>query len=68
MPCRWGLPIDNCAELVSNDFEGEWGGVPACRECYEAHAEGLLTADTLAWWRRRRQLEARAMDALIVRE
>lgn len=67
-PCHWGLPIDTCAVLVPNDYEGEWGGVPACRECYEAHAQGILTADTLAYWRRRMELARRAMDHLIVRE
>ena len=65
---KWGLPIDECAELVPNDYEGEWGSVPACRECYQAHAEGLLTAATLTWWRRRQQLKSRAMCAAFARE
>lgn len=67
-PCQWGLPIDDCGDLVSNDYEGEWGGVPACQRCCEAHAQGILTADNLAYWRRRAELERRALTHLIVRE
>ena len=28
--------------LVSNDYEGEWSGVPCCSECYERHERGEL--------------------------
>ena len=80
-PCRWGLPVFN-ADLVSNDFTGEWGGVPACRECHDAHAAGQLeTFDhcylpvpprpfvwTLEEWKRQRFLAHRALCHLIVRE
>jgi hypothetical protein len=67
-PCRWGLPVGDCGKLVSNDYTGEWGGVPACQQCYQAHAEGLLTERTLVWWRRRMELKRRALEHLIVRE
>lgn len=36
-----GLPMSN-GEFVANDFQGEWGGAPACRECFEAHRDGGL--------------------------
>ena len=39
---QWGLPFDSeTAELVSNDFHGDWGCKPACRECHGKHAKGL---------------------------
>jgi hypothetical protein len=38
---RYGLPVDGeLGEYVENDFVGEWAGVPACKPCYDAHAEG----------------------------
>jgi hypothetical protein len=36
-----GLPVSN-GEIVSNDFHGEWGGVAACEQCFNNHAEGRL--------------------------
>jgi hypothetical protein len=40
-PSHWGVPVDSeTGEIVANDFEGEWGGVPACRECHAAHDSG----------------------------
>ena len=36
-----GLPIFN-GDLMSNDWQGEWGGVPACQGCYDKHERGLL--------------------------
>jgi hypothetical protein len=41
-PSRWGLPVWN-GELVSNDWQGEWGGVPACEACFDLHAAGKLS-------------------------
>lgn len=38
----YGLPINTNAELVSNEYQGEWGGVPSCKECFDKHAAGLL--------------------------
>ena len=35
------LPVFN-GDIVSNDWPGEWGGVPCCESCYAAHAEGRL--------------------------
>ena len=67
-PYRWSLPIGRCAELVPNDYDGDWCGVPACQHCYEAHAQGLLTADNLTYWRRRAELARRALTHLIVRD
>lgn len=61
-PARWGLPIrSDTAELADNDYEGDWGGVPACEACWRAHAEGLLTEASLRWWRQRRRREAEAL-------
>ena len=38
---RWGIPVDsNDGMIVANDFEGEWGGKPACRECWAKHEAG----------------------------
>lgn len=67
-PYKWGLAVNAYAELVANDYEGEWGGVPACQDCYEGHAQGLLTADTMQDWIQRRKLQAIALQHLIVRE
>jgi hypothetical protein len=36
-----GVPIVN-GDLVSNDWPGPWGGVPACEPCYEKHERGEL--------------------------
>lgn len=39
-PNTHGLPFDSeTGELVSNDFAGDWGAKPACRECHDRHAE-----------------------------
>lgn len=38
-PARWGLPVAD-GEVVENDYVGDWGGVPACRACFEIHAAG----------------------------
>ncbi len=38
---RWGVPRHN-GDLVSNDFRGEWGGSPACEQCHDRHATGLI--------------------------
>ncbi|HEY7195540.1 MAG TPA: hypothetical protein VH439_17485 [Gemmatimonadales bacterium] len=37
---RYGLPVDERGQYVENSYEGEWGGVPACHECFDAHAKG----------------------------
>lgn len=36
-PVKYGLPVDVGGDYVPNWYEGEWGGVAACRACYEAH-------------------------------
>jgi hypothetical protein len=50
-PCRFcvdgicdgyhGLPIFN-GDVVSNDWRGDWGGVPCCPDCYQRHADGRM--------------------------
>lgn len=36
---RWGIPVDSeTGEIVANDFQGDWGGKPACFPCWESHA------------------------------
>lgn len=62
-PYRWGLPHDDCGDLVPNEYQGETGNYPCCERCYEAHAQGLLTAGVLREWRRRCELEHRATMA-----
>lgn len=37
-PYKWGLPISEDGQIVPNWWPGEWGGVPACEECYKKHA------------------------------
>lgn len=37
-PVKWGLPVGEGGEVVPDWWEGWWGGVPACKACYEAHA------------------------------
>ena len=45
-PTRWGLPVDSeTAQIVANDFKGEWGGIPACRECWERHEQGEFVGE-----------------------
>jgi hypothetical protein len=39
-----GLPVDDNGDFVDNDFAGEWGGVPACRRCFDVHAAGGVAA------------------------
>ena len=36
-----GLPVFN-GDVVSNDWPGEWAGVPCCEPCYTAHLEGRM--------------------------
>lgn len=36
-----GLPIFN-GDVMSNDWPGEWAGVPACLRCYEKHERGEM--------------------------
>lgn len=36
-----GIPIAN-GEPVSNDYVGEWAGVPACDECFALQEAGKL--------------------------
>jgi hypothetical protein len=32
---KFGIPVDSeSAEIVDNDFEGDWGGIPVCEQCY----------------------------------
>lgn len=51
-----GDPCSNCGEpstgfhalpwfngdLMSNDWPGEWGGLPCCLECFQQHESGKL--------------------------
>lgn len=47
-----GVPIWN-GELVSNDWPGEWCGVPACEVCFRKHKEGRLPMlDSTFYWQR----------------
>jgi hypothetical protein len=40
---QWGIPIDmETALIADNDFEGEWAGKPACRDCFMLHAIGFF--------------------------
>lgn len=40
-PSTHGIPVDSeTAEIVSNDFDGDWGGKPACESCHDRHAAG----------------------------
>jgi hypothetical protein len=45
-PSKWGLPI--CSEdgtIVANDYEGEWGGIPACESCWAKHEKGAFVGE-----------------------
>lgn len=40
---QWGLPVSSeTGEIVANDYPGDWGGIPACRECWLAHESGAF--------------------------
>ncbi|HEY7233885.1 MAG TPA: hypothetical protein VH539_07030 [Gemmatimonadaceae bacterium] len=50
---EYGLAVDPTGEFVENDYAGEWGGVPACKPCFDVHralgVAGLkLRLETLA--------------------
>jgi hypothetical protein len=33
---KWGLPVrEDTAEYCEPDYAGEWGGVPACKPCFD---------------------------------
>lgn len=34
-----GLPMFN-GDVMSNDWSGDWVGVPCCEQCYEKHLRG----------------------------
>lgn len=52
---RMGIPVYEDL-ILPNHHDGEWGGVPACRECFEL--QGLLREPTaLADFRRLRGLD-----------
>jgi hypothetical protein len=38
---QWGVPVDDIGLIVANDYEGEWGGVPACKKCWQEHELGM---------------------------
>ncbi len=43
---KWGVPISMATVLiVANDFEGDWGGKPACRDCWAKHEVGEFVGD-----------------------
>lgn len=34
--CYWGLPVAaDTADYCAPDYKGEWGGVPACKACFD---------------------------------
>ena len=38
---RWGIPVNSeTAQVVANDFSGDWGCRPACQSCHDRHAAG----------------------------
>lgn len=40
---RWGVPVSmETASIVANDFDGDWGGKPACEDCWKKHDVGGL--------------------------
>ena len=36
-----GVPTFN-GDVVSNDWNGEWGSKPVCQECFDKHADGRV--------------------------
>lgn len=38
-PHKWGLPVDESGAIVPTWYESWWGGVPACKGCYELHQQ-----------------------------
>lgn len=40
---RWGIPVDSeIGLIVANDYPGEWGGQPACSDCWRKHEGGAF--------------------------
>lgn len=43
---QWGIPVSSeSAQIVANDFAGECGAVPACRECFSKHEAGEFVGE-----------------------
>lgn len=43
---RWGLPISSTTgQIVENEFDGEWGAIPACQACHDDHALGAFVGE-----------------------
>lgn len=43
---RWGIPVSSeTAQIISNDSDEDWGGVPACESCWERHAAGEFVGE-----------------------
>lgn len=41
-----GVPVDSeTAQVVGNDFQGEWGGIPCCPRCYDRHQAGEFVGE-----------------------
>lgn len=39
--CQWCVPMYE-GNLLSNNFQGEWFGAPACQSCHDKHARNEL--------------------------
>jgi hypothetical protein len=40
---KWGVPVDaEAGAIVANDYEGDWGGKPACEKCWREHEAGAF--------------------------
>lgn len=35
---RQSLPVNNNGDVVPNSYQGEWGGMAACRNCVALHS------------------------------
>lgn len=42
-PNTQSVAVSDNGYVVSDDYEGEWAGMPACRACYSKQLRGELT-------------------------
>ena len=40
---KWGIPVNSeTGEIIANDSTEDWGGIPACEDCWRKHENGAF--------------------------
>jgi hypothetical protein len=45
-PSNWGIPVNTNGDVVPNNYQGEWGGIPACQPCFKKHEDWSRKIET----------------------